>query len=79
MAEKTKKTPVRLLVDQDINGKNYKCNQVVILDADQAAALVEQGIADSSKAAVEYALKQGADPVEIFGSSDADQASDDPA
>lgn len=72
MAEKPKKTPIRLLVDQDINGKNYKCNQAVLLDADHAAALVSQGMADDAKPAVEYAIKQTGAAIDIAGASAVD-------
>jgi hypothetical protein len=65
MAEKPKKTAVRLTVDQAINGNNYRCNQAVILDAGHAAALVAQGQADDAKAAVNYAIEQSGPAISV--------------
>lgn len=75
MAEKPKKT-VRLLVDQDINGKKYKCNQAVTLDAERAAALVKQGMADDAKAAVECAVQENGEAIDIISNPVVD--SEDP-
>lgn len=72
MAEKPQKKPVRLLVDQDINGKSYKCNQAVILDPAHADGLVKNGMADDAKPAVEYAIKQTGEAIDIAGDSAVD-------
>ena len=52
----TKKTQVRLLIDQPVDGVSYRANQVINLDAATAKTLVDGGQADDAKAAVEYAL-----------------------
>ena len=52
------KKKIRMLVDHPIGALTYRCNVVVECEASMAAALVKEGVADDSKAAVEYALKE---------------------
>lgn len=47
---------VRILVDQQIDGIPYRCNDVVDLPAELAKPLLEQGAIDDNKAAVAYCL-----------------------
>ena len=47
---------IRILVDQQIDGIPYRCNDVVDLPAELAKPLLEQGAIDDNKAAVAYCL-----------------------
>lgn len=49
---------VRILVDQQIDGTPYRCNDVVDLPAELANPLLEQGAVDDHKAAVAYCLNE---------------------
>ena len=49
---------VRILVDHTVDEKKYRANDVVEFDAEAAAPLVKDGVADDNKAAVAYALEQ---------------------
>lgn len=51
---------VRVLVDTNIEGCYYKINQVVELPDSVVKPYVEAGVVDASKAAVSYALSEGA-------------------
>ncbi len=52
---------VRLLVDY----AGAKCNDVASVPADQVESLVASGVADAEPAAVQYALDNGGEIVEI--------------
>lgn len=47
-------TKVRILADTQVQGVDYKPNQVVDLPDDIAKSLVKEGVADSNKAAIAY-------------------------
>lgn len=47
---------IRILAACDVEGAAYRVNQVVQLDAALAKPLVKDGLADDSKAAVDYCL-----------------------
>ncbi|MEO6147028.1 MAG: hypothetical protein ABIT70_08245 [Sulfuriferula sp.] len=49
---------VRILVDMQIDGIAYKCNDVVNLDADKAKSLNKEGVVDISSAAVKYCVEE---------------------
>ncbi len=49
---------IRILVDQQIDGIPYRCNDVVDLPAEQAKPLIEQVAADDNKAAVAYCINE---------------------
>lgn len=49
---------VRILVDQNIDGVAYRCNDVVDLSVALAKPLLELGAADDNKAAVAYCLNE---------------------
>jgi hypothetical protein len=47
---------VRLLLDQQIEGLQYKCNQVVEMAPALAKGLVANALADDSKAGIDYCI-----------------------
>ncbi len=49
---------VRILVDQQIAGAPYRCNDVVDLPAEIAKPLLDQGSVDDNKAAVSYCVNE---------------------
>jgi hypothetical protein len=49
---------VRILVGMSIDGVEYKCNDVVNLNADKADALSIEGMVDAAAAAVKYCVKE---------------------
>lgn len=53
------KTVVRVLVDAPIGGKQYKCNSLVSLPVELAKAAVKDGVADDSKAGIDYVQSGG--------------------
>lgn len=55
----------RILTDTTIDGVDYKVNQVVVLDGEQAERLQEAGVLDTSPASVKYCVDElGAAPIE---------------
>lgn len=71
-----KKVAVRVLADIQVGSKSYKANQVVGFTSRIAAGLVKAGNADDDMDAVEYALSQGAEPVEHSDEEPADAGAD---
>lgn len=63
MAEKQIKA--RVLVDTVIEGIACKCNGVVLGTANQLKPYLEGGSLDKSKAAVDFALSEGAEPISL--------------
>lgn len=59
----------RVLVDTPAHG--LKVDQVAEGDPSAIKALVAQGVADTSKEAVEYALSQGAKVIKVAAAEDA--------
>lgn len=54
---------VCVLVDANIEGVDYKINQVVELPDAVAKAYANAGVVDPEKAAVDYAISEGAEIV----------------
>lgn len=54
---------VRVLVDTSIEGVDYKINQVVELPDAVAKAYADAGVVDIAKAAIAYAVGEGAEVV----------------
>jgi hypothetical protein len=52
----------RVLSTVKFEGKEYRPNDVIELEADQIKSLEESGSVDSNKAAVDYATKLAAKP-----------------
>jgi hypothetical protein len=54
----------RVLVDTDIDGTLYRCNDLVKLDKKIAAEPLVNNLIDDNDAAVGYLVEQGANPKE---------------
>ena len=67
---------VRILADIQVGSKSYKANQVVGFNTRTAAGLVKAGTADDDVDAVDYALSQGAKPVEHTDDEPAEEGAD---
>jgi hypothetical protein len=63
-AEKTEPTKVRILVDTTINDIKVPAGRVAKVDAETTKSLIEGGIADPSKAGVQYALTENAEVID---------------
>lgn len=55
----TKKTTVRVLVDQRIDGHHCQCGEVIQHESTSLAPLIKAGALDGSKPGIEYALANG--------------------
>lgn len=69
----TKLVQARVLVDFPLEGLQYKCDQVVKLPDDVAKALQANGIIDTHKDAVAYALSENGNKV-LVHETEADRA-----
>ena len=70
-AAKTEPTQVRILVDTTINDIKVPAGLVAKVDAETTKSLVEGGIADPSKEAVEYALTENAEVIDTTAKPEA--------
>ncbi len=70
---------VRILVDQQIDGTPYRCNDVVDIPTELAKPLIEQGAVDDNKVAVAYCISDLGATVIVHRSPVADDLAPQPA